>query len=305
MFKTPILFLIYNRPDLTEKVFSKIRKIKPKKLFISADGPKNETEKENCEKTRDIINKVDWPCQLETLFQEENLGCKLAVSSAISWFFDHVENGIILEDDTVPNMSFFHFCEELLDMYQDDKKVMSITGVSWTKPSFVEPFSYYFSTYPGIWGWATWKDRWNKFDLEMKGFKEFIGSNILDEICFSSKEKKVIENYLNEVYHNKIDTWDYIWHYTNYLNKGLCIRPNKNLVSNIGFDHRSTHTKDKTSIRFNQKSHSINKTLKHPKKILRNKEADYYLINTTFFPKRSVFYSIKSVLKRYVRLKAR
>jgi hypothetical protein len=160
MFDVPILFLIYNRADLTGAVFSKIREIQPKSLFIAADGPKNDVDFLECKKTREIIDYIDWSCEIKTLFRDQNLGCRLAVSSAISWFFEHKDQGIILEDDTVPNPSFFTFCKDLLDKYKANKEISSISGITWAPEKFTASNDYYFSYYPGIWGWATWADRW-------------------------------------------------------------------------------------------------------------------------------------------------
>lgn len=301
MFDVPILFLIYNRPDYTEVVFSKIREIQPKSLFIAADGPKTKIDDIECQKTRKIVEKIDWPCKVNTLFRDSNLGCKLAVSSAIDWFFSHNKEGIILEDDTLPNDSFFYFCENLLYKYQTDNSIMSITGVSWVNGKLVHPYSYYFSNYPGIWGWATWANRWDKFDLKMKEFPEFLKRNMMDEICFSKKEKEIILNYLTDTYENKIDTWDYIWHFTHFSGKKFCIVPKMNLVTNIGFDSRSTHTKASNSNRAHSPTYEINEELNHPEKIQRNTRADSYVVNRMLLGKSSFNEIMLNKFKKWVR----
>jgi hypothetical protein len=152
--ETPILFVIFNRPEVTRRVFAKIREVKPKFLYIAADGPRpgKIDEDKECEATRNIIHQIDWDCEVSTLFQENNLGCREAVSSAISWFFDNVEAGIILEDDCLPARSFFFFCQELLQLYKDEECVMMISGDNLCPEGAESKYSYYFSRYGQIWG---------------------------------------------------------------------------------------------------------------------------------------------------------
>ena len=157
MFNTPILFLIFNRPEVTFAVFEQIQKIQPKYLFIAADGPRNYKENELCKATRDVVQKIDWDCELKTLFRNENLGCAKNVSSAIKWFFDHVEKGIILEDDCYPDLSFFSFCEELLNYYDNNDRIMAISGFNAQLGIKRTKHSYFFAEIPLVWGWATWR----------------------------------------------------------------------------------------------------------------------------------------------------
>ena len=148
-FKTPILFIIFNRPDVTQKVFNEIKKIKPKKLFITADGARNEDEWKKCNKARNIINQIDWECEIRKNYSDKNLGCKIGVSSGIDWFFKNVEQGIILEDDCLPNQSFFWFCRELLSKYKDDKRIGSISGSNPFTRNFQHSNSYFFHATTG------------------------------------------------------------------------------------------------------------------------------------------------------------
>jgi hypothetical protein len=173
---TPVLFLIFNRPNTTEQVFEAIAKAKPRCLFVAADGPRTdkEGEAEKCQAVRDIIKRVDWDCEVKTLFREQNLGCKEAVSSAITWFFEQVEEGIILEDDCLPSDSFFSFCAELLEKYRDDKRIMMISGDNFQDGIQRGDASYYFSSVPWIWGWATWRRAWRLYDREMQTFPSFV-----------------------------------------------------------------------------------------------------------------------------------
>lgn len=247
MIKTPILFVIFNRPTTTTKVFEVIRQAKPKLLFIAADGPRENKPNEIglCNETRKIATRVDWPCEVKTLFREKNLGCGKAVSEAITWFFENVEEGIILEDDCLPDLSFFNFCEDLLERYRFDERVFMISGDNFLPEPLRPRQSYYFSKIAHIWGWATWRRAWNKYDLYMKDFPEFIRNKEIENIW----SNKIIQNYwldkFRDVYDGKINTWDYQWVYAIWKNNGVSIAPNVNLISNIGFGSEGTQTLNK------------------------------------------------------------
>lgn len=243
--ETPVLFIIFNRPETTKKVFEVISQIKPKKLFIAADGPREDKpgEKELCEETRKIvIEKIDWPCEVKILFRDKNLGCGKAVSSAIDWFFDNVEEGIILEDDCLPDPSFFRFCTELLERYRFDDKIFMISGDNFLPKSLRPKESYYFSQIPHIWGWATWKRAWKKYDFEMTDFPLFREEKTIEKIWVDKKVQKYWLEKLSITFSGELNTWDYQWVYTIWKNSAYSIAPNKNLISNIGFDNNGTNT---------------------------------------------------------------
>lgn len=248
-FSVPILFIIFNRPDTTQIVFDQLKKIKPKKLYVAADGPRRSKvgEAEKCTLTRNIINMINWDCEVKKLFNDENLGCKKAVSNAITWFFENEEQGIILEDDVVPNQSFFYFCSELLEFYKDDNSVMHISGNNFFYNKIKLSTSYYFSIYPHIWGWATWRRAWKLFNPDIPDFPEFKSENLISITLNQSKEKKYWLRKFELVYNNQVDTWDYQWLYTIWKNRGLCITPAKNLATNIGFGEDATHTVNRNS----------------------------------------------------------
>jgi len=245
MYNIPILFIIFNRLDTTEQVFEQIRKQKPKYLYITADGPRKDREddNENCKKTRAIIDRIDWDCELKTLFREENLGCGKAVSGAITWFFENVEMGIILEDDCLPHEDFFPYCEELLIKYKDNKEVKMISGDNFQNGIKRGDASYYFSAYTHIWGWATWKRTWQEYDFSLENISKKEFKNILKQYCFSWSERQVWLDKFILMKKKSIDTWDYQFTFCVWNNKGLNIIPNVNLISNIGFGICSTHTK--------------------------------------------------------------
>ena len=295
MFKTPILFLIFNRPDTTQKVFSRIREIKPKYLFIAADGPRvnKEGEYEKCQQARQIVSNIDWDCEVKLLFRDENLGCKIAVSNAITWFFEHVEQGIILEDDCLAHKSFFTYCETLLDKYKDNEEVMHIGGNNFSyKMNWFKSEQYFFSAYSLIWGWATWRRTWNKFDIELSNYEKLLDSNQISLYLKTKKEVSYWRERFTRVKKQNLSSWAYIWQYSIWQAKGICITPYKNLVENIGFGEEATHTK--SDHLYNPVENlKARKTLikKHPTEIEINRKEDiitfknYFLHIPTFFEK--------------------
>ena len=240
--KSAVLFLIFNRPDTTRQVFEAIRIAQPPRLYIAADGPRKERagEAECCEVTRRIATDVDWPCEVITLFREENLGCKIAVSSAITWFFEQEEKGIILEDDCLPAQSFFGFCDELLIKYESDQRIMMISGhnkqTNWKK----EDNDYFFSNLGGIWGWASWRRAWSTYDIEMKNINNFISQNGFFNLLMDIGATRRRD--MEKVNSNNINAWDYQWGFARHINNGLSCVPSSNLIENIGFGIDATHT---------------------------------------------------------------
>lgn len=282
VFETPILFLIFNRPDTTQEVFNKIREIKPRKLFVAADGPRagKTNEEALCQKTRSVISQIDWPCELKTLFREKNLGCGMAVSSAITWYFEQVEYGIILEDDCLPDLSFFPFCEELLVKYKDDEKIMLIGGTNFLNAGLKLENSYFFSQYPHIWGWASWSRAWKLYDYDMTGISGFF-NNKLNKIFKTHKQRKYFRRKLFKTSIGEIKTWDYQWVYSILNNDGIAITPVQNLIVNIGFRNESTHTFLKDPIKENEKLEKVKMPLIHPQKEV-NLNADLITFNNAF-----------------------
>ena len=238
----PVLFLIFNRPETTARVIEAIRAARPQRLYVAADGPRERPgEVERCDKARQIATAADWPCQVYTLFRMENLGCRRAVSSAIDWFFEHEEEGIILEDDCVPSADFFRFCSELLPRFRSDKRVMAICGSCYTKSTFDMPESYYFSYFADVWGWATWRRAWRLYDRDLSRWPEFKQAGRL-RAAFKGDHwrEKWWSSYFDQTAASKIDTWDYPWIYTVIEQDGLACYPTRNLVSNLGW-HVDAH----------------------------------------------------------------
>jgi hypothetical protein len=241
---TPVLFLIFNRPSVTSRVFFEIKKAKPARIYIAADGPRanKQTDHKLCDETREVIKGIDWPCQVHTLYREQNLGCKKAVSSAISWFFEHEERGIILEDDCLPHPSFFNFCETMLTRYADDTRVVHITGSNFQKGIKRTDGDYYFSHLTHVWGWASWRRVWKNYDIDMSQWPQFRKEKHLKNIFYSERIIRLLEGAFEKVFANKINTWDYQLLFSNLSQNGLNIIPNSNLISNIGYNVDATHT---------------------------------------------------------------
>jgi len=285
MLKTPVAFLIFNRPDLTSIVFDAIAQAKPKKLLVVADGPRFPKEVEKCRKSRAIIERVDWDCEVSTNFSEINLGCGVRVSSGLNWVFSEVEEAIILEDDCLPSPSFFSFCETLLESYRDDERIMHISGNNFQENQSINNYSYYFSKYNHAWGWASWRRAWKYFNLNMETWLEFKESGLMKFICEEQNEEEYWTAIFDRMFFEKpSDIWDYMWIYACWSQNGLSILPNANLVTNIGFGSDATHTSNSES--------SLSKLpltdiweIKHPPFVVRHREADNYTFNSVLCPR--------------------
>jgi hypothetical protein len=283
LFNTPILFLIFNRPHNTGRVFKLLKKIKPLRLYLAADGPRLEKkgEIELVNKVTKIVSVVEWPCEVKTLFRKKNLGCKIAVSSAINWFFKHEEEGIIIEDDCLPNEDFFRFCQNLLDYHRNNNQVFMISGNNFQDGVKRGDASYFFSQYTHIWGWATWKRAWKYYDRDIKFWPNWKNSVNWKNKFTENIEQKYWARILDKVYLKQLDTWDYSWQASMWKNNGLAINPNVNLVRNIGFGKDATHTTNRNFIYSNKSSKKINKII-HLNIIKKNQEADKYSFNNLY-----------------------
>jgi hypothetical protein len=243
-----------------------------------ADGPRKNISEDiqKCSDTRKIIETIDWDCELKTLFFDENRGCGRAVVDGINWFFDNVEQGIILEDDCLPDDSFFPFCHELLNFYSDDARVMHINGNNFNIQSFSpDDSSYHFGSYPQAWGWATWRRAWEKFDFDLVRWPEVVDKKLLNHMNWQWYERIIQTRKYNELYNSsRTDIWDYQWHLTLFLMKGLTIVPKVNLVSNIGFGFDATHTTKFVRTCTELKTTSIKLPLNHPATITPDKNID-------------------------------
>lgn len=277
--RSAVLFLIFSRPDTTEKVFEAIRQARPPRLYVAADGPRASRPGEAalCAATRQVVEKVDWPCEVFTLFRQDNLGCKMAVSQAIDWFFQAEERGIVLEDDCLPDPTFFAYCEELLERYADDPRVMCISGDNFLPDAERRRLevSYYFSAFTHIWGWASWRRAWQGYDVQMRDWTEAGGQAMLKRVFPNNAPlRRIWMNTFRRVVKGEIGTWDYQWTYHCWAAGGLTCLPSKNLISNIGFDERATHTADSGNHMAQLKTAPLSWPLKHPAQVARDRVTD-------------------------------
>ncbi|MDB9306649.1 glycosyltransferase [Nodularia spumigena CS-591/12] len=279
---TPVAFLIFNRPDTTARVFEAIRQAKPPKLLVVADGARADKlgEAEKCAATRAIINQVDWECEVLTNYSDVNLGCRKRVSSGLDWIFEQVEEAIILEDDCLPHPTFFRYCQELLEKYRDDERIMMISGNNFQFGRNRTEDSYYFSRYGHCWGWASWRRAWTKYDDSMQLWTKLRDNGWLNDILQSQQEVTFWTRVFQRVY-DGFNSWGAIWLFTLWANNGLTILPNVNLVSNIGFGS-GTHTAISNSSFANIPVEVMNFPLNNPAIINRNIEADNFTEQTQF-----------------------
>ena len=295
----PVLFFIFNRPQTTKKVFACIREARPSQLFIVADGPRagRTDDNEKCERARWVTESIDWDCRVFKNFSETNLGCKVRVESGISWAFERVDRVIVLEDDCLPDLSFFRFCSELLDYYKDDERIMAISGDNFQFGRERTKDNYYFSRYPHCWGWATWKRAWQHYDVDMQLWPEAKHENRLKDILCSRTAVRYWHNIFQRTYAGDIDTWDYAWTLACWLQNGLCILPNANLVSNIGFTAEGTHLTHTHSPFSHMPTTEMSFPLRHPSMVLRNAQADRFTQFYQFGLLARSYRKIRSVLE--------
>lgn len=241
-----VLMLVFNRPDVTRKVFEAVRQAKPPRLYIAADGarPNRPDDESATAEVRAIFNNIDWPCEVKTRFLTSNLGCRNAVSSAIDWFFANEEQGIVLEDDVLPSPAFFTYCDTMLERYKNDERVFSVVGNNLVEPWYQHPESYFFSKVFFVWGWASWRRAWQHYDVDMAQWPETRLQ--VDQPPYKPAQKlhrAYWELVFDLTYKKQIPTcWDHQWTYTHWLHNAVCVTPSQNLIQNIGFGTEATHT---------------------------------------------------------------
>jgi hypothetical protein len=280
---TPVLLITWRRPHTLRQVIDAIRPVAPTCLFVACDGPNPDRpgEAEKVAASRHVIEQeIDWPCHIERLYSDENQGCRLGVSRAITWFFEQVEEGIILEDDCVPHPDFFPYCATLLERYRHDERLWCISGNNFQNGQWRGDGSYYLSRYNHCWGWASWRRCWQHYDAELSQWPALRDSGLLFTIFEDPVERKywtrIWQRLVDE---GKPDSWAYRWTFTCLVNSGLTALPNRNLVSNVGFGEDGTHTLGKpinTAVADGlDPSH-------HPAFLLRDQKADCYTFDHVF-----------------------
>lgn len=244
-FDVPVVLMIFNRPDHTRAVFERIAALRPRRLFVIADGPRPDRPDDGrkCADSRAILKQVDWRCDLNTNFAERNLGCRGRTPGGLDWVFKQVDRAIILEDDTIPDLSFFHFCAELLERYAADARIRTISGNNFLFGKRRSPWSYYFSNIHNLWGWATWRRSWLNVDWAMRQWPEVRDGGWLVDMV-GSELARFWAARLEATYRGQLDAWDYQYYLSCWLDGSLAVAPERNLVSNIGIGQDATHTID-------------------------------------------------------------
>jgi hypothetical protein len=297
--QTPILLLIFNRPDKVRELLVALEKVKPTKIYVSADGPRSHVpdDIEKCQAARELFKNLSWPCEIHTNFSAVNLGCSLGPVSGINWFFKHVEEGIILEDDCIPHSSFFGYASTLLSKYRDDTRVMHISGTSFLKTLNL-PLStpYYFSKIAHGWGWATWRRAWSNFDITMKDIPQ-LDKKLREEKTFlKSSHNTFWIKLFRHVSTVNASVWDTQWEYSILAVDGLCITPCTNMIQNVGFGTDATHTIEATSYMIPAEAFDLT-TLQCAVPFEVNKDYDAKEIEAVFI--RSRWSYIRSLLKKW------
>jgi hypothetical protein len=306
--KTPVALIIFNRPECTQKVFSEIANIKPAKLFIIADGPRdgNTEDKENCEAARSIVDNIDWDCQVHKNYSDVNLGVGIRPATGISWVFENVEEAIILEDDCIPRPSFFQYCEELLKRYRDDERVMTICGRNHLAGLTKMNYSYSFQRIMSCWGWATWRRAWQHYDMKIKFWPELRRNKWLLELLGDPRGyehwKRIFDRYY-AFKNGKIDAWDFQWAFACWSQNAFAVVPSKNLIKNVGFGKDATHTKSKSKPFRNIDSSEISFPLRHPPFVARDFDSELFIFEHFYRKKKErniIYKKLRNFVKKFL-----
>jgi hypothetical protein len=300
MLKTPVAIFGFNRPEMIKRVFERVREAKPVQILIILDGPRLNVakDKEKCNKVKDIFSQIDWPCEVKRNYADTNMGCKTRMETGISWVFEQVEEAILLEDDCLPEQSFFQYCSDLLVKYRDDMRVGMIAGhTQYLGSNMAKCYSYYFDTLPHIWGWATWKRAWKKNDIEMVTWPVLKQQNMMKKKFLKPRYAEFWTNVMDATHEGKLNTWDSAWALTMFRENFLCIHPNCNLISNIGFGGESTHTKYAQSPWSNLPTKALVFPLIHPLSMNPDFEIEKRVMETLYAPS-----LLNKILKRLSRI---
>jgi glycosyltransferase involved in cell wall biosynthesis len=281
----PVLLTVFNRPLETRQVLAGLKQVRPPLIFVAADGPRESRPDDQhlCQEVHRLVaEQIDWPAQVFTDFSSRNLGLRRRMASAISWVLEQEDRVIVLEDDCLPDPSFFRFCTELLDRYAEDRRVGVITGDNFQPEGFDCGASYYFSRYAHCWGWATWRRAWYHYDDAMSRWPKLASTDWLSKKFPHKLEALYWEQIFNDTFHGKVNSWAYRWLFSFWVNEMLCATPNRNLVKNIGVGESATNTKKRLAHHHFIPAHKIKFPLIHPIEVSRNKDADDFVQKTHF-----------------------
>ncbi len=274
--RVPVALFVFNRPQFTARVLSAIEAAKPRRLFVVGDGPRpgDERDQELVGETRALIGRIDSEVEVLTCYSDTNLGCGRRIATGLDWVFANTEEAIILEDDCVPDPTFFRFCEELLHRYRDDERVQMVSGCNVLPPRVADPYSYYFSRCYHIWGWATWARAWQHYDFEMKAWPELRDTSWLRRHLGSAQAARVARFLFDQTYADEVGQWDFQWVLAGWRRAAVSVTPRVNLVTNIGFGEGATHLQDPDHPRANLVTEPMSFPLHHPPSVAVHEEAD-------------------------------
>lgn len=288
MFNTPIAIFTFNRPELTERLLGILAQVKPSRILVISDGPRSHVpgDVEKCAAVRRLFENIGWTCRVDRNFAESNMGSFSRNSSGLNWVFEQVEEAIILEDDCLPDLSFFPYCEELLERYRDDSRVGLISGNNFLRQSAdQEKPSYFFSRYPMTWGWASWRRTWHQVDLNMPYWPQFRDSGELRQAVFSTVESNYWRGIYDAILERRMkNAWDYQLILTCMKFNLLTIVPSVNLVSNVGFGPGGTHCMDESSPLHDVSKGELEFPLVHPADVQRSDSVDHEMFRIRFQP---------------------
>ena len=280
--ETPVALFLFNRPQLTERVFTEIARQRPRRLFLIADGPRHQADRELCDAARHAVCNIDWPCEVYRHFSDFNLGCRRRMASGIDFVFDHVDEAILLEDDCLPDRTFFPFCSELLDRYRDEPRIAMISGDNFQRRRRRTDCSYYFSQIPHVWGWATWVRSWRHYDVTIRRWPQLRQTDWLEAFLGDAALAAQFTRLFDDAYDGRIDTWDYQWAFSIWSRAALTVLPEVNLVTNLGFGPGATHTKSASSADAAVPLEAMRFPLRHPRSIECCTAADRFTFEHSF-----------------------
>jgi hypothetical protein len=301
--KIPVSIIIFNRPENTKRLLESLNIYKPETLFIISDGPRKnfENDHERVIQSRKLFEKIDWKCEVFFNNSESNLGCRKRIISGLNWVFGQVEKTIILEDDCIPSEEFFLFMELMLNKYQTNKEISSVCGTNFLPDWNKTKDSYLYSKYCHVWGWGTWKDRWEKIDFNLDKLQEIKKTKFLKSYLGSFRAYLYWHWILNNVKKKKIDSWAYIWNFTNFINNSLSIIPAINLLSNIGIGKDSSNTRSLPYkyIKAEESRKKLKFPLKYPSKFLSDSKHDLEVEDTIF--SKSIYNRLLWILRKFIK----
>ena len=277
MSRAAVAFFIFNRPSLTEQVFGSIAAARPPRLLVVGDGPRPDHSDDEylVAQARAVIGRVDWPCEVLTCYSDHNLGCRQRVATGLDWVFSQVEEAIVLEDDTLPDASFFPYCEELLARYRGDSRVHMVSGFTIFEPGRVTSRSYYFSRCYHIWGWAGWARAWASYDIEMRRWPEVRDTQWLEQLLGDPIEARIARDIFDQTHSGRITTWDFQWVFASWLDGGVSVTPAATLVTNIGYGQLASHERSEDHPLAKLPRYAIDLPLRHPDEVTVLEKADH------------------------------